>query len=348
MADKKVSIAAGHAGFGVTPGKRGPDGKVEWTWNNAVVLAAIAHLKNFKGITVVRVDDPSGRTDVSLNTRVARANAANSDLHIDVHHNALMGKWFDGPGGVETFVMQGTSANAQAMKAAKEIHPRVVKAMGLRDRGLKQANFQILRTTKMPAVLTEGGFMDSRVDRKAMDDPAKIKAQGVAIAEGAAAYLNLTINAPVQASKPVESRSYLLNGNTGEKVRTLQTGLKQAGHKLDVDGIFGDGTEKAVRAFQLGNNLEDDGVWGKASQAKLNAILANLNKKPVVKPAAPTKPKEESAVEKTNQPSKWAEATIKEAVKIGVTDGSNLHDPITRQEAIVLAMRAAGLAPKLK
>lgn len=159
------------------------------------------------------------------------------------------------------------------------------------------------------------------------------------------------VNGAVVSATPKPStvkRDYLVNGDTGDKVRELQSGLKQAGYKVSVDGIWGRETEAAVDAFQRSNNLLVDRIWGKASQAKLNAILANLNKKPVVKPAAPTKPKEESTVEKTNQPSKWAEATIKEAVKIGVTDGSNLHDPITRQEAIVLAMRAAGLAPKLK
>lgn len=62
------------------------------------------------------------------------------------------------------------------------------------------------------------------------------------------------------------------------------------------------------------------------------------------------KPKEEVIVAETNsnEPSEWAAPTIKEAVKIGVSDGSRLHDPVTREEAIVLAMRAAGLAPRIK
>nr|ADF97555.1 PlyM30 [uncultured phage] len=153
----------------------------------------------------------------------------------------------------------------------------------------------------------------------------------------------------VTAAKPsTVKRDYLLDGDTGAAVKTLQSELKQAGFLLSVDGIFGKGTETAVKAFQRANGLAVDGVFGTGSQAKLNAILANLNKKPVVKPAAPTKPKEESTVEKTKQPSKWAEVTIKEAVKIGVSDGSRLHDTVTREESIVIAMRAAGLAPRLK
>lgn len=71
-------------------------------------------------------------------------------------------------------------------------------------------------------------------------------------------------------------------------------------------------------------------------------------KVPAPKPVE--KPKEEVKVaeKKTNEPSTWAQSTVKKAVEIGITDGSRLHDPVTREEAIVLAMRAAGHVPKLK
>lgn len=61
----------------------------------------------------------------------------------------------------------------------------------------------------------------------------------------------------------------------------------------------------------------------------------------------PIQPKEEKAVAKTattsNAPSKWAKADVEKAVELGITDGSRLHDPVTRQEAIVLIMRAVAL-----
>ena len=51
---------------------------------------------------------------------------------------------------------------------------------------------------------------------------------------------------------------------------------------------------------------------------------------------------------KTNEPSKWALKDMQEATKLGITDGTRLHEPVTREEAIILAMRDAGLAPRLK
>lgn len=281
MAVKIVTIAAGHAGFGVTPGKRGPDGKFEWYWNNQVVLAFIERMKQYKDVKVIRVDDPTGRVDVSLNNRTQRANAAGADLHIDVHHNALGTKWFDTGAGIETYVMSGSSSDSGAMKAAREIHKRIVPAMGLKDRGIKQAAFFMLKYTKMPAVLTEGGFMDSRVDRRAMDDPAKCKAQGYGAADGAAAFLGRVLESgPVIVPAGVK-RSYYLKGDKGAEIIELQQDLNEAGFKIAIDGIFGDDTRTAVIAFQKKYGLDADGVFGVKSQSKLQSILKSSAVLPV-------------------------------------------------------------------
>ena len=66
---------------------------------------------------------------------------------------------------------------------------------------------------------------------------------------------------------PNESNGDLAIGSTGDRVKVLQSGMKlvfrsYAGH-LDVDGIFGPMTEKAVRDFQFRNGgLSIDGVVG--------------------------------------------------------------------------------------
>ncbi|MCL2313222.1 MAG: peptidoglycan DD-metalloendopeptidase family protein [Firmicutes bacterium] len=49
-------------------------------------------------------------------------------------------------------------------------------------------------------------------------------------------------------------------GSKGENVRKLQIQLKNLGYKIDIDGIFGKGTESAVMGFQLKNNLVTDGI----------------------------------------------------------------------------------------
>jgi peptidoglycan hydrolase-like protein with peptidoglycan-binding domain len=62
---------------------------------------------------------------------------------------------------------------------------------------------------------------------------------------------------------------YVQAGSEGEWVRKLQRALNEAGYELDVDGIFGDATDEAVRDFQNENDLDVDGVVGPNTWAAL-------------------------------------------------------------------------------
>ena len=199
----KVAFDAGHGIY--TPGKRTPDGEREWTFNNKVVLAAIAKLNTYDNVQILRLDDPTGNNDVPLITRTNKANAWGADVLVSAHHNALAGVW-GSHGGVETFV-HPTGSRA-SYDIADTVQPRITKAMGLRDRGVKQYNLHMIRESNMPAILTEGGFMDSTTDIGALRSDAKLKAQGVAIAEGLAVYYNLkpkTGSAGKPAPSPTKS-----------------------------------------------------------------------------------------------------------------------------------------------
>lgn len=67
----------------------------------------------------------------------------------------------------------------------------------------------------------------------------------------------------------VSAASYK-KGSSGETVRQIQTKLKQWGYYDGaVDGVYGSGTEKAVRYFQQKNGLTVD---GKAGQKTLDAM----------------------------------------------------------------------------
>lgn len=192
-----IAIDAGHAGFGVTPGKRSPAGEYEWDFNNKVVLSVIEHLNKYKSVKIIRLDDPTGKRDVPLNERTNKANKANADILVSVHHNANTGSWGSWTG-TETYHYPG-SKNGQRL--AKLIHPKILKAYGLRDRGIKTANFHVLRESKMPSVLIEGGFMDSTIDIKKLRDDKILKNAGQAIAEGIAEYFNLTKKEVVNVSQ---------------------------------------------------------------------------------------------------------------------------------------------------
>ncbi len=62
----------------------------------------------------------------------------------------------------------------------------------------------------------------------------------------------------------------LKRGSRGELVKQVQTKLKSWGYYTGtVDGIFGSGTESAVKAFQKKNGLTVDGIVGKKTAAAL-------------------------------------------------------------------------------
>jgi len=258
----KIVFDAGH-GLS-TPGKRTPNGESEWNFNNKVVLAAINKLRNYENVDILRVDDPTGKTDILLNIRTNKANAFSADVYIACHHNANTGSW--GPWtGVETYTFDHPQANPISIEIAKVIHPLVVKAVGLQDRGLKKQNFHVLRETSMPAILIEGGFMDSYIDINVLRDDSKLKAHGEAIAAGLVQYFGLTLKVAV--------KGYLSIGDTGPAVKQLQENLIKVGFKLVADSNFGPFTENAVKTFQNSNGLLVDGFYGPATKDKLEKAL---------------------------------------------------------------------------
>ncbi|CRK80294.1 N-acetylmuramoyl-L-alanine amidase [Neobacillus massiliamazoniensis] len=158
----KIMLDAGHAGFGVTPGKRVPDGSMyEWDFNAAVVKYMMEMLSNYEDVQVYRADDPTGKTDVPLQVRTDKANQLKVDLFFSNHANADGDTW-SVANGVETYVW--IRNNELSLKLARVVQANLVKATGLRDRGVKTADFHVLRETTMTAVLVEHAFMSNRAE----------------------------------------------------------------------------------------------------------------------------------------------------------------------------------------
>lgn len=69
----------------------------------------------------------------------------------------------------------------------------------------------------------------------------------------------------------LEPGQLLSRGSRGDKVRQLQEMLNARGAQLDVDGVMGNDTARAVREFQQRSGLDVDGVVGKDTLGALNA-----------------------------------------------------------------------------
>lgn len=181
----KIALDAGH-GYN-TAGKRSPVGEREWSFNNKVVVATIKYLNEYQNATIIRLDDPTGKTDVSLSARTNKANSQGADILVSYHHNANTGQWGSWTG-TETYHYP-SSSSGRAL--ARKMHPAIVDAMGLRDRGIKTANFHMVRESRMPAILIEGGFMDSTIDIVKMRNNTVMDRTGKSLADAIASHFGL-------------------------------------------------------------------------------------------------------------------------------------------------------------
>ena len=74
---------------------------------------------------------------------------------------------------------------------------------------------------------------------------------------------------PVLEEPKEKKRSTLRRGSRGEEVKELQQILAKDGSTLEIDGIFGVGTQSAVRSFQKRHGLVVDGIVGPKTWAEL-------------------------------------------------------------------------------
>lgn len=100
---------------------------------------------------------------ISLSERSAIANRARNAIFVSIHFNS---SYRTSALGIETFYR---SANSE--KLAHLVQRELIKNVKATDRGVKTANFSVLRNTKHPSVLVEGGFVSNKDDRSAMCDP---------------------------------------------------------------------------------------------------------------------------------------------------------------------------------
>ncbi|PLS17934.1 N-acetylmuramoyl-L-alanine amidase [Bacillus sp. M6-12] len=174
----KVVLDAGH-GL-TTPGKRTPDGMKEYEFNRAVAGLVRILLETDKTAQVLF--SHSNNRDVPLSERASLANSWGADLFVSIHANANGNGSWDDAHGIETFIFK--TLPRQSVMLANSIHGRLIAATKLRDRGIKEANFHVLRATNCPAVLLECGFMTNRHEAGLLQSDSYRQICAAAIAGG--------------------------------------------------------------------------------------------------------------------------------------------------------------------
>ena len=147
---KSIVIDPGHGGS--SDGSIGPRGNKE----KDVVLRWSEILERelkSKGAEVIRTR--TGDESLGLHDRVVDARAANPDVFLSLHGNAL-------PDGENPFVRHGCGTyyyQTLSRPLAESIQTAILKKTGLHDDGIFDANFAVIRPTEFPAVLIEAAYM---------------------------------------------------------------------------------------------------------------------------------------------------------------------------------------------
>jgi N-acetylmuramoyl-L-alanine amidase len=173
-----VAIDPGHGGR--DPGAVGIGGLQEKQVIFPISMR-VAELLESQGIMVVM----TRREDVAvdLQARAAIANRAQANLFVSIHANAISMSRPD-VNGIETYF-----ASESGRRLAATLQASMLAATGMRDRGVKQARFLVLRQTSMPAALVEVGFVTGAQDAPRLADPAWRETMAQAIARGILQYI---------------------------------------------------------------------------------------------------------------------------------------------------------------
>ncbi|MCY8234814.1 N-acetylmuramoyl-L-alanine amidase [Priestia endophytica] len=268
---KRIWLDAGHGGH--DPGAVA-NGLQEKKLVLDMVLYAKRYLEaNYKGVVV----GLTRSTDVfySLSQRARKANDWKADVFVSAHINA------GGGTGFETFAFPGAKGETRRFQQA--LHDEILTTMRafgqVTDRGLKQKNLAVVRETRMPAVLTENLFIDTKQDAAKLKDNDFVKAVGEAHARGIAKYLGLQEGENDNPAYEPKPKAYYEKGDSGPKVKEIQQKLIKAGFplpKYGADGHYGDETVAAVESFQKKYGLAVDGIAGKNTLAKLEEVYKEV------------------------------------------------------------------------
>ena len=287
MKTLKIAYCAGHCLS--TAGKRLPkaldaDQTREWVLNDRVARAFAQEALTYGGVQLLRTDDPTGKADIPIRERTAKANAWGADIYLDFHHNA--GINLGSGGGVVAFCFPGSEEGARLRDA---IYAAVTAAGGLkgnRSQPLQEKRFDTLRYADMPAALIEYGFMDSRTDAPVILTEAYSQTVGIATMAAVAQLYDLEKLPAVQSTPAATTTNknmevctvevkVLKKGTKGGQVKAMQLLLIGNGCSCGskgADGSFGPATDTAVRAFQKKTGLTVDGSCGPKTWAKLLGV----------------------------------------------------------------------------
>lgn len=202
----------------------------EWEFNAAVVKEMMKLLAEYDGISLVRLDDPTGKVDRSLKERTSLSDAFGANVHIDVHANAYGSTWNDA-NGIETFIEHRFSLESSDL--AKVVQSNLIKETGLKNRGVKPGDLHMIREPNAKGkILVEAGFMTNKKEAALLKTDAYRKKVANAIVDGIVQVYDLK----KRVVKPKSKGYYVKTGSfpTKEAAEAFAKTLNVITHVMEV------------------------------------------------------------------------------------------------------------------
>lgn len=121
---------------------------------------------------------------IALDQRSLFANEKNSQIFVSIHFNSAPSKDAEG---IEVFYYNQASdkmRSSQSKMLAEAILDQTIKNTGAKSRGVKHGNYAVIRETKMPAALIEGGFLTNDEEMEKIKNASYLKSLSLGIAKG--------------------------------------------------------------------------------------------------------------------------------------------------------------------
>jgi len=180
---------------------------------------------------------PTRDSDVNagLSARANLANNLNADFFYSLHINA------GGGTGFESYIHPGAKENTRHLRSI--IHGEAARyyvSRGFADRGEKQADFAVLRETKMPAVLLENLFLDNPRDAACLADSQFLNGLADALTTGLVRALDLKLKTqwdPAQEISRLKERGLIVDDHSPDALVTWGELATVLNRLLDKEGL---------------------------------------------------------------------------------------------------------------
>ena len=155
---KVIVLDPGHGGD--DPGTGGASGTIDEKMVNLDIALRLRDLLTKAGAKVYMTRE-TATDNPSLQRRVEIANSRDADIFLSVHNNSYLAR----EAGTETYWYTGAADQSSRILAAG-IQSAMVAALGRPNRGVKTADFAVIKDTRMPSALVECLFLSNATDEQ--------------------------------------------------------------------------------------------------------------------------------------------------------------------------------------